>query len=416
MVIKNPLPPGTFRLLILILSLTGIFNPQGIAQSLETERASAVDLRGQVRDETGAAVPEAKITVRLTSTGSERTTFTDVEGNYKVPDLTATQVYQVTAQKTGFAPQVKREIGFKPGERAMVDFILKIAPIKEEVTVIAAPPTPGEKYEAFKDVPATVGVITKEELEQLQPRSLDEALVRIPGINYLDEDGRGLKSDIGLRGLDPTRSSKVTILVDGSPINPSSYSDPSLYYTIPVQRIERIEVLSGAGESILYGPNTVGGVINIITESPSEMDKFFFKPRITLGSDTEQTFQITSGGANKNLKYLFNALRRSGEGFRDRDRFSVNDFATKLIFTIDEKSDLTFNFNVYNNWEQTPGGLTERQFRENPRQSQNHHDEFESQRVSADVFYKREISKNNSLKISIFGNFLNEIGSLLWIH
>lgn len=139
----------------------------------------------------------------------------------------------------------------KTGEAKEEPFVL------EEVKV-KAPPYPATP----PDFPGTVNVITQEEIDRTQPQHVGEILRRIPGINYQDEDGRGFRPDIGIRGLAPFRSRQVLFLVDGIPIQPSVYGDPAAYYSVPVQRLERIEVIKGGPSGILYGANTVGGVIN----------------------------------------------------------------------------------------------------------------------------------------------------------
>ena len=81
----------------------------------------------------------------------------------------------------------------------------------------------------------------------------------MPGVFARDEEGFGLRPNIGIRGLNPTRSSKVLLLEDGIPLTYAPYGDNASYYHPPVDRFERIEVLKGSGQ-ILFGPHTVGGV------------------------------------------------------------------------------------------------------------------------------------------------------------
>ncbi|HJX10835.1 MAG TPA: TonB-dependent receptor plug domain-containing protein [Candidatus Binatia bacterium] len=119
------------------------------------------------------------------------------------------------------------------------------------------------------DFPGTVNVITQEEIDRAQPQHVGDLLKSVPGIHYQDEDGRGFRPNIGIRGLVPFRSRQVLFLVDGIPIQPSVYGDPATYYNVPVQRVERVEIIKGGPSAVLYGPNTIGGVINYITKRPS---------------------------------------------------------------------------------------------------------------------------------------------------
>lgn len=268
----------------------------------------------------------------------------------------------------------------------------------EEVTVTAT----GIK-EKLWDIPGAVTVITRQEIEESGAQSVDQVLKRVPGLNYVDEDGRGLKPSIGLRGLDPVRSRRVMVLVDGKfPIGTQLYGDPAAYYMIPLERVERIEVIRG-GASVLYGGVSVGGVINFITKKgPVEPET---KISTAFGSNNALTVQTMTGGTNGNLNYLLSGLRRQGDGWRKRSKFAVNDYTLRLGTKLDEASDLTINFNWYDEVDETPGGLTQAQYDANPKQSQHPFDEFNSKRANMDLTYKRDITDKQSISISSYGSY-----------
>src|SRR5688572_29581210 len=112
-------------------------------------------------------------------------------------------------------------------------------------------------------------VVTREEMERLAPQSASDVLRRVPGVHVVDEDGAGLRANIGLRGLPPARSTKVLILEDGIPVAPGPYGHPELYHTPPVERMAAIEVVRGSG-SIRFGPQTIGGVVNFVSAPAPE--------------------------------------------------------------------------------------------------------------------------------------------------
>lgn len=96
----------------------------------------------------------------------------------------------------------------------------------------------------FMDFPGTVHVVTKQDIEDWHPIYSQQLLERVPGVIALSEDEAGLRPSIGIRGLDPIRSrGGVVLLIDGIPFNPAPYADPGAYYNVPIQRIERIEVI-----------------------------------------------------------------------------------------------------------------------------------------------------------------------------
>jgi len=254
------------------------------------------------------------------------------------------------------------------------------------------------------DFPGTVNVITQEEIDRAQPQHVGDLLKSVPGIHYQDEDGRGFRPNIGIRGLVPFRSRQVLFLVDGIPIQPSVYGDPATYYNVPVQRVERVEIIKGGPSAVLYGPNTIGGVINYITKRPSERPLDLFV-RESGGSYDEFSSEVSVSGTRERLRYYVSNLRKQGNGFRQNDQFSVNDGTVRLEGDFGLGNSLVFNFNYYDERSGTPGGLTASQFRQNPKQSQTPNDVFEGLRFSGDLTYKHDLGAYGSLQATTFGNF-----------
>lgn len=253
------------------------------------------------------------------------------------------------------------------------------------------------------DFPGTFNVVPQEEIERLHPADVGEVIQRVPGVTYVDEDGRGFKPDIGIRGLNPIRSRNVLILVDGIPIQPSLYGDPAAYYNVPIQRLERIEVIKG-GSAILYGANTVGGVINYITRRPPARP-LELSIRESFGSHNAFTSETSVGGTTGRLGYLASYLRRQGDGFRDNLDFELNDAGLRLEGDLGDGSGLTFNFNFHDEDEGTAGGLTPLQFRQNFRQNSTPNDRFEAIRFSGDLAYTRDLGRYGSIRGTLYGNF-----------
>ena len=116
------------------------------------------------------------------------------------------------------------------------------------------------------DTPATTTVITAEQLKDSGAISIYDALERVQGVNSYSygnggETYGGMYSRINVRGLDKG----TLVLVNGNPINLMSYNN--MMNVIPVGAVEKIEVVKGSN-SVLYGAEAMGGVINIITKKP----------------------------------------------------------------------------------------------------------------------------------------------------
>ena len=144
---------------------------------------------------------------------------------------------------------------------------------KEEVQEVARVEVTGSRLaEDIREVPAPAYVITKEEIEMSGARSTQEVLDRVPGVNGLrNSSASALDKSVIVRGL----TTEVLLLVDGIPFRTSSYGtgvsmgSPFDLRTVPLESIERIEVVKGASSAV-YGSNAAGGVINIITKKGME--------------------------------------------------------------------------------------------------------------------------------------------------
>ncbi|MBC7977182.1 MAG: TonB-dependent receptor [Myxococcales bacterium] len=134
-------------------------------------------------------------------------------------------------------------------------------------------PQPPGAHDAAKETleiverapPGAKSTISSETLERSEQDDLHKVLGSTAGVYVRDEDGYGLRPNIGMRGASADRSSKITLMEDGVLIAPAPYSAPAAYYTPLVTRMSRIEVTKGPS-AIRFGPNTVGGAVDMISE------------------------------------------------------------------------------------------------------------------------------------------------------
>lgn len=115
-------------------------------------------------------------------------------------------------------------------------------------------------------VAGSAHVIEEEDLELFAQDDIHAVLARVPGVYARQEDGFGLRPNIGIRGANSDRSSKLTLLEDGVPASPAPYAAPAAYYFPMVTRVVGIEVFKGPA-AVQTGPQTVGGAINMQTRS-----------------------------------------------------------------------------------------------------------------------------------------------------
>ncbi|MBK7009568.1 MAG: TonB-dependent receptor plug domain-containing protein [Saprospiraceae bacterium] len=127
----------------------------------------------------------------------------------------------------------------------------------------------GKSDRLFGKIPGSASFIPTKEMQRINALSGNEVLRRSPGVHVSDEEGLGLRANIGIRGLDPDRSRTLLVMEDGVPVALAPYGEPEMYYTPPIDRMSGIELLKGSGQ-ILYGPQTIGGVLNYLTKALPE--------------------------------------------------------------------------------------------------------------------------------------------------
>ncbi|ORM74519.1 TonB-dependent vitamin B12 receptor [Pantoea wallisii] len=108
---------------------------------------------------------------------------------------------------------------------------------------------------------APTTVVTRDEIERWQAKSLTDVMRRLPGVDIAQNGGMGQASSMFIRG---TNSSHVLVLIDGIRLNQAGISGSSDLSQIPLSLVQRIEYIRGA-RSAVYGSDAIGGVVNIIT-------------------------------------------------------------------------------------------------------------------------------------------------------
>jgi Fe(3+) dicitrate transport protein len=106
--------------------------------------------------------------------------------------------------------------------------------------------------------------LTSADLERRELNDIHRIVSEVPGVYFREEDGLGLRPNLGLRGANPDRSAKVTLMEDGVLLTPAPYSAPAAYYFPLVTRMVGLDVYKGPG-AIRFGPQTIGGAINLRT-------------------------------------------------------------------------------------------------------------------------------------------------------
>jgi Fe(3+) dicitrate transport protein len=212
----------------------------------------------------------------------------------------------------------------------------------------------------LESVPGSFNVIDQKQLEERRPVSIKEALSTTAGINIVGEDSMGLNLNIGIRGQNPRRSARTLLMEDGVPIFFAPYGDPSAHYSTPLDRVDRIEVVKGSGQ-ILYGPQTMGGMINFVTK-PVPRNGFAGRVTGMVGSDDFKSAYLNAGTGNERGGFMIDALKKKGDGIRDNHKFDIEEYTLKGEFDLTENHTLTAKASTFredSNMSETGLGLAE---------------------------------------------------------
>lgn len=196
----------------------------------------------------------------------------------------------------------------------------------EEIRIVGS-------VEEARQLPGTGSVIDEEQMRIEFANDINQVLKTAPGIYIREEDGYGLRPNIGIRGATSERASKVTLMEDGVMVAPAPYSNPAAYYFPTALRINSVEVIKGA-PLLRHGPQTTGGVINM-TSTPVP-EEFGGALGLRYGENEEQDLLANVGGRHGAFGFLLETAQRRSDGFKDIDRsgrdsgYSIEDYVLKL--------------------------------------------------------------------------------------
>ncbi len=243
--------------------------------------------------------------------------------------------------------------------------------ILDEVTIISQRRDPA-------DIPGSAHLIGQEELKTYLQSDVMRVLRTVPGVYVQEEDGFGLRPNIGIRGSGLDRSARVALLEDGVLIAPAPYAAPSAYYFPTQRRMYALEVLKGPS-SIAVGPKTTGGAVNLIsTPIPTEFAGY---ADLRVGQNSTLDAHLHIGDRGKRFSWLVETVQARSDGFKTIDAplganvgdtgYDVQDYMVKLQFDSDPASALYQSLRVKAGYtdqvsDETYLGLTDDDFRLNP--------------------------------------------------
>jgi len=252
-------------------------------------------------------------------------------------------------------------------------------------------------------------VVSKSELDQFRYTDIHRIVSRIPGVYISEEDGLGLRPNIGVRGTGSLRMEKLNVMEDGVLIAPAPYASPAAYYSPTAGRMESIEVRKGSTQ-IKHGPFTTGGSLNYISTSipTSKLNSV----SLDIGSFGKRLMQVRSGDSMGNFAYLIELYSDKMDGFKELDGggdtgYDKTDFMTKLRYSFSESHALEFKYSMTDELsDETYLGLTDADYSDNPlrRYRATALDEMDADHSQVMLSYAAKLNDNMSLAIIGYSN------------
>ena len=343
-----------FLLIILLLRITISQTHAQNDSDLQLANRGQATVFGQITDaETGEPLSLVHVQIHPLNSGS----VTDEAGQYQLSHIPA-GYYGITASSLGYNRVLQDSVLVAPGDQLEVNFTLEVASLQSDEVIVTA----ARRAQAVALAPASVAMISNTHIERQNLQTFDQAFDDLTGVQVTRSSGSNVQA-LSIRGASEVAGggigNRVLLLIDGRP-SLSPESGGALWNLVPLQSIDRIEVVKGAYSS-LFGSSAMGGVINVITKIPSAKSRTSghlnygrYEPT-NRGSYQEAgqyyTAELSHGGNIGKWKYLVDAGRKYNSGHREKSAFDINHLFGKVIYQANAKDKwiLSGNINQINN-------------------------------------------------------------------
>ena len=336
-----------------------------------TIQGGSASVEGVVRArDSRAALSGATVEVVGASVG----VLTDEAGRYELHGIRSGTI-SLRFMRMGYTT-LTRTLTLASGDAQVVDAELGTGPIRMDPVRVLLKRTRmiGDPLGAF-EVPGSVHVLVQDDVDApaFVFDNVHDFLRQIPGVNVQEEDGFGLRPNIGLRGTGAERSSKITLMEDGVLIAPAPYSAPAAYYFPVAGRMEALEVRKGSSQ-VRYGPRTIGGALNLVSASIPDRLTWFVE-----GSGGEYGSlqgHARAGASGARFGWLMEAYSMGTGGFKELPSgadtgFEVDDYILKFRVNSDRRGESYQEVELKLGYTQEASdetylGLTDEDFGRNP--------------------------------------------------
>ena len=242
-------------------------------------------------------------------------------------------------------------------------------------------------------------ILSKNDIQKYPGASLPEIISKVPGISFKDlygSTGFGSYQSIDLRGFADTSLSNTLILLNGHKLSNIDLSDAESLVNIPINSIERIEIIKGNSASVLYGGNATAGAINIITDQlPGTED--MYQASTSFGSFGQFEGFVSGTKSLENISVTGNSNYIVTDGYRRNNALRQKTGNLEFNFNINPKHTLHFNLAAHDRYIELPGDVPSTLFSIDPRLTDTPRD-FATN-YGQKIFINSAYMPNNSLEI-----------------
>ena len=326
-------------------------------------------------------------------------TTSDNDGSFA---FTATVPTTATFSAIGFADKsvtvsggsVSVELSNKPVALDAIDVLVDAASITSGMFLRSVRPS---------------SVVSESELRQFNHTDIHRVVSRIPGVYVQEEDGLGLRPNIGIRGTGLERMEKLNVMEDGIIIAPAPYASPAAYYSPTMGRMQGLEIRKGSTQ-IKHGPFTTGGSLNYISTAipSSSLNSVDFM----VGSFGKTVLHVKSGNTMGQWGYLFEVYNDMTDGFKELDGggdsgYSKTDVMAKVRYSMNANHAVEMKVSMTDEIsDETYLGLSDDDYAANPlrRYRASQLDEMDADHSQFVLSYAGKLSDNLTMAVSAYNN------------
>jgi iron complex outermembrane recepter protein len=296
-------------------------------------------------------------------------------------------------------PGVAQEQPGAPEQTPETPGVVRLPPLGVTSTRLPSTPLPASR------VPASVDVMSGEELRATGAVTLQDALRRLPGVTTANQQGNSFQMDLSVRGFQGTSVTGapqgISVFVDGVRVNEPTVEEIN-FDLLPLDDIERIELIRGP--AAVFGRNTLGGVLNIVTRRGAEVREIV--PEAEWGSFGRQKYRLRVGGTEGPFDYYVSGTYFTEDGWRDGSASRLGKLFARIGLR-DGGTDVSLSYQRAQNRLEQPGSLPESELDHHRTRNFTSGDFFAPLMNEVTLNVKQELSEQWALAATLFARMLD---------